>query len=256
MKGDTELSPEDDAAITRLDNRPTALHPTNKHRKMIMARLTHNKLISTLLTKRNNGKEITLDNSNKDIGIMQRNHGCQHCPYWGSSKCYYNLAPPKMHANGICMERLHEILDYAEMSQSLNGKDIKRAEVIENVHRHIILLETNLAEYRKKKYEGLLYKRDESGELHQIREVQDLDLKEIRFDKYEKEILDQINHLSMAYHQEMRKDTQFEKTLSEEKKRTKVFNIQEMNQYMNNAAKKLAELENDAIDVDFEEVDD
>ena len=252
MRGDTELSPEDDAAITRLDNKPTTPYPTTKHRKMAIARVTHNKSISTLITKRNNGEEITLNNHKRHDGVIQRNHGCPHCPYWGSSKCYYDLAPPKVHANGICMERLHEILDYAEMGQSLNGKDIKRAEVIENVHKHIILLETNLAEYRKKKYEGLLYKRDESGELHQIRDIKDLDLKEIKFDSYEKEILDQINHLSMAYHVEMRKDTQFEKQLDEEKKRTKVFNIQEMNQYMNNAAKKLAELENDSIEADFD----
>lgn len=85
-------------------------------------------------------------------------NGCRMCPFYGTAFCYRLIVPPSVFGVGICPERVNELLDVAELFGSSEGLSVRLREAVERIRKHIILLEANLFEYRKKRFEELKLK--------------------------------------------------------------------------------------------------
>lgn len=205
----------------------------------------HNKSIRKYLQYRNEGRELV--NFDKRDTIV-RNYGCRHCPYYGTKQCflYPDVFPPKTHHAGMCQERLHEVLDYAEQSGSRFAPDIRRQENLMKMRNHLIALENNFIDYHE----------------HRLREMSDMvnaetgeqidpesrSSKDIQFDDYEQMLMDKINRLQTIlaqHHLDEMKYNQAERKQHEGKRQ---ISVQEMNVYLDQTSKQLEMLDNEQED--------
>ena len=124
------------------------------------------------------------------VGPVVRNHGCRQCPWYGSSFCFHLLFPPDVHVDGICRERLDELLDVAVLYGSSDGLLIRKHEAVERVRKHILLLEVNLSDYRSKRLSAL--KGANRG-------LDGISFEDVAFDGYEVELRRQLEVLSVKY---------------------------------------------------------
>ena len=134
------------------------------------------------------GEKVFLRKNTK----IARMHGCKLCPYWNSTSCYHSLPLGEVHKNGICEERLSEVVEYVRMGLTFSGKEAKRNEVVHKVANHIIVLERNLSDYRARKMKDIM---DERG----VVVASDLERKEIMYDAYEMKIMGQVQMLADKY---------------------------------------------------------
>lgn len=163
---------------------------------------------------------------------MSKMHGCRMCPYWGSSRCYHDLPYGKTHANGICEERLSEIMEYVRMGFGYSGKEARRNEVIHKIQNHIIALESHLVDYRQKRLEEIMQKKlensgvDLSGESSASVIRSHLSKEELAYDRYETNIMGQIQLLADKFAAYLHEDMKLEKKFSPEKGKDQITPMQ------------------------------
>lgn len=198
--------------------------------------------IGRLLDLRSSGKDLVLSEN----GPVVRHHGCRNCPHYGSTFCFEKVIPPSVHLGGICLGRVNEILDNAEICGSADGLLIRKTEAVERIRKYIILLENNLNDYRLKRMElkpelgkvVLQQQKDETREEFDVRILsKDLDL--MKFDSYEAALIGQIEKLSGEYAKFLQED---EKVKAKDDSIGRSMNIQELNVFLNNTQKELHDM--------------
>lgn len=190
--------------------------------------------LAMLSEARKDGQQKTVTNGK----LATRTFGCKMCPYYGSTRCYHGIVPPAKHMNGICNDRLDEVMNYVEMSHTYSGKEAYRNEVLYKIVNQIILLESNLQDYKDAKFK----KQSQTVEVSDDGTVtggslEDRKVTDIMFDEYEEKIMDQIMKLSSLYSNFVGEDIRLEKKIRsrlelQKGKGPQKISIQQFNQFL------------------------